>query len=142
MVYSSNGYLRGLWPPFLKDPVRYLRIISKIAAAHRAAYKAMKEARPGISIGIAKHNIFFEANGNPFNQLLCRFTDWFWNHRFLQVIGYFYWSLLDNYEWAHGFTQRFGLIEVNYETMERTVRPSASVYKQIVEANALIDPVR
>ena len=46
-----------------------------------------------------------------------------------------YWSLLDNYEWALGFEKRFGLIAVNYETLERTIRPSATVYKRIIEEN-------
>ncbi len=53
------------------------------------------------------------------------------------VRGHFYWSLLDNYEWALGFEKRFGLIGINYETLERTVRPSAYVYKEIIEANAI-----
>ena len=56
--------------------------------------------------------------------------------------GYLYWSLLDNFEWAEGFTKRFGLVEVDYETFARKVRPSAYVYKQVCERNALIDPVR
>ncbi len=53
------------------------------------------------------------------------------------VRGHFYWSLLDNYEWAFGFEKRFGLIEVNYETLERKVRPSAYVYKSICETNGI-----
>ena len=55
------------------------------------------------------------------------------------VRGYMYWSLLDNYEWAHGFSKRFGLVEINYDTLQRTVRTSALVYKQICERNALVD---
>lgn len=51
--------------------------------------------------------------------------------------GYMYWSLLDNYEWANGFDKRFGLVEINYDTLERTVRPSAYVYKEIIEKNAV-----
>jgi beta-glucosidase len=51
----------------------------------------------------------------------------------MDVRGHLYWSLLDNYEWALGFTKRFGLIEVNYETFARHVRPSAYVYKDIIE---------
>lgn len=54
------------------------------------------------------------------------------------VRGYMYWSLLDNYEWAQGFEKRFGLVEVNYDTLERKVRPSAHVYKQIIEQNAVV----
>jgi beta-glucosidase len=49
------------------------------------------------------------------------------------VIGYLHWSLLDNFEWDKGFWPRFGLVAVNYETMERTVKPSARVYARIVK---------
>lgn len=55
------------------------------------------------------------------------------------VRGHMYWSLLDNYEWALGFAKRFGLVAVNYETQERTIRPSAYVYKKICEANAIVE---
>ena len=53
--------------------------------------------------------------------------------------GYMYWSLLDNYELAQGYSKRFGLVEINYDTLERKIRPSAYVYKRICEENALID---
>lgn len=53
--------------------------------------------------------------------------------------GYMYWSLIDNYEWASGFEKRFGLVEVNYETLKRAPRPSAYVYKGIIERNGLIE---
>lgn len=55
------------------------------------------------------------------------------------VRGHFYWSLLDNYEWALGFEKRFGLIEVNYDTLERTIRPSAYVYKKIIEQARVLE---
>jgi beta-glucosidase len=55
----------------------------------------------------------------------------------IDVQGHIYWSLLDNYEWALGFEKRFGLIAVNYETQERTIRPSAYVYKKICTDNGL-----
>lgn len=54
------------------------------------------------------------------------------------VRGHMYWSLLDNYEWALGFEKRFGLIAVDYDTLERKIRPSAHVYKEIIEQNAVI----
>ncbi len=50
------------------------------------------------------------------------------------VIGYLYWSLLDNYEWAEGFVPRFGLIEVNYITQERTIRGSARKFNEIIRS--------
>ncbi len=49
------------------------------------------------------------------------------------VRAFCYWSLLDNYEWAAGFGEKFGLVEINYDTLERKVRPSAYVYKKIIE---------
>lgn len=47
------------------------------------------------------------------------------------VWGYFYWSLLDNFEWAHGFDPRFGIVHVNYETQERKIKESAQVLTEI-----------
>lgn len=43
----------------------------------------------------------------------------------VKLVGYFHWSLLDNFEWAYGWWPKFGLVEVNRKTMERTIRPSA-----------------
>jgi beta-glucosidase len=57
----------------------------------------------------------------------------------VDVRGHMYWSLLDNYEWALGFEKRFGLIEIDYDTLERKVRPSAYVYKKIIEGNGIVE---
>ena len=54
------------------------------------------------------------------------------------VIGYLYWSLLDNYEWADGFDPRFGLIEVDFETQERKVRESAKKFRDIIRSGKII----
>ena len=61
----------------------------------------------------------------------------------VDVRGYFYWSLLDNFEWDKGFWPRFGLVEVDYQpkadppqagkTLKRRIRPSAYAYKKIIE---------
>lgn len=48
------------------------------------------------------------------------------------VRGYFYWSLLDNYEWHEGFGPRFGLIAVDYPTQTRTLRESAKIFKELI----------
>ena len=55
----------------------------------------------------------------------------------VNVRGYFYWSLFDNFEWDKGFWPRFGLVEVNYKTQKRKIRPSALVYKKIIEQSGL-----
>ena len=49
------------------------------------------------------------------------------------ILGYFHWSLLDNFEWIEGFAPRFGLISVNYQTGERNIRNSASQYRTWIQ---------
>ena len=53
------------------------------------------------------------------------------------VKGYFVWSLMDNFEWAHGYTKRFGLIYIDYETQQRIPKSSAKWYAQVIRANAV-----
>lgn len=53
------------------------------------------------------------------------------------VKGYFAWSLMDNFEWSYGFTKRFGLIYVDYETQQRIPKSSARWYAQVVRENAI-----
>jgi beta-glucosidase len=55
------------------------------------------------------------------------------------VRGYCYWSLLDNFEWALGYAQRFGIVHVDYETLVRTVKDSGRYYARIARANAIVD---
>ncbi|ALM75089.1 glycoside hydrolase family 1 protein [Thermococcus barophilus] len=57
----------------------------------------------------------------------------------LDINGYFYWSLMDNYEWAEGFRPRFGLVEIDYETFERKPRKSAYVYGEIAKRKEISD---
>jgi beta-glucosidase len=49
--------------------------------------------------------------------------------------GYFAWSLLDNYEWSHGYSKRFGLIHVDYSTQERTIKSSGRYYAEVIKTN-------
>ena len=49
--------------------------------------------------------------------------------------GYFAWSLMDNYEWEWGYTQRFGLTWVDYATQKRIPKDSALLYRRIIEEN-------
>jgi beta-glucosidase len=51
------------------------------------------------------------------------------------LAGYFVWSLLDNFEWSFGYSQRFGIIWVDYETQKRTLKDSAKWYKNVIKKN-------
>ena len=226
LVWSSNGYAKGTWPPFHKSIISFFLINRKLAEIHKEVYGALKQLNPTLQIGIAKHNIYFTSNSMPWNIVASKVSHWYWNTTFLnairgaqdfvglnhyfykrfggngnlpksdmgwdifpdaiyhclidlkkyavpiyitengiadrtdskraefikgylsavlraiqdgvQVKGYLYWSLLDNYEWAFGFTERFGLIEVHPETLTRLVRPSAYVYKEIIDKNSIL----
>jgi len=55
----------------------------------------------------------------------------------VDIHGYFYWSLLDNFEWAWGYEKRFGIVRVDYETQERTIKDSGLSYARIIRERAL-----
>lgn len=82
-------------------------------------------------------------------------TDDAWRERFLRdylseiwkaiaedgvdVRGYFHWTSMDNFEWAHGYRMKFGLIAVDRRTLERTPKPSAKLFGRFAAANALVE---
>jgi beta-galactosidase len=53
------------------------------------------------------------------------------------VKGYFYWSLMDNFEWAWGYAKRFGIVRVDYETQRRTIKASGWEYANVIAARSL-----
>lgn len=53
----------------------------------------------------------------------------------VDVRSYFYWSFMDNFEWAHGYTERFGLVHVDYQTQQRTPKDSALWYRDVIAEN-------
>ncbi|MCX5695510.1 MAG: glycoside hydrolase family 1 protein [Candidatus Omnitrophica bacterium] len=55
----------------------------------------------------------------------------------VKILGYVYWSLLDNYEWDKGFAPRFGLVEVDYNTYKRTIRESARKFSEVCKTGRL-----
>ncbi|SJN45242.1 Beta-glucosidase [Microbacterium esteraromaticum] len=55
----------------------------------------------------------------------------------VDVRGYFYWSLMDNFEWAWGYAKRFGIVRVDYETQQRTVKQSGHEYSRIIAARSV-----
>ncbi len=240
-VYTGGSYKMGKWPPFKKNLYLTWRVLDNLILAHKAAYKAIKEALGDVPIGIAKNNSYLEPyrKNNLADRLIVFVADKIYNHYFLEKIenqldfiglnyyffnrhkfswrhgmeemnrnftfgqisiddqlnrsdmgwflypagiyhllldlkrynkpiyitengladaadtrrpkflcetlgwvskavdqgidvrGYFHWTLTDNYEWDHGFGPRFGLIEMNYATQGRKIRPSAQIFKEI-----------
>ena len=57
----------------------------------------------------------------------------------VDVRGYYLWSLLDNFEWAYGYSKRFGIVRVDFDSQKRTVKDSGRFYSRVVQANALPD---
>jgi beta-glucosidase len=53
------------------------------------------------------------------------------------LAGYFVWSLMDNFEWARGYGQRFGIVWVDYETQARLRKDSSFFYSQVIAENAV-----
>ena len=111
MVYASQSYLVGEWPPQKKNPFIMYRVINNLIAAHREAYKILKVIDNNNQIGIAKHNMYFEAAPGFVNIILKKLADWWWNFRFLDKINEYqdfiglnyYFHNLVNY----GFSKQF-----------------------------------
>lgn len=112
MVYASQSYLVGEWPPQKKNPLALWRVINNLARAHREAYQALKAIDADNKVGIAKHNMYFEAANNAFvNRILKACADWWWNFRFLNKIkgtqdfiglNYYFHNLIN-----YGFNNQF-----------------------------------
>jgi len=78
------------------------------------------------------------ADGQRLEYLRQHFTQ---AHRAIQdgvpLKGYFVWSLMDNFEWAYGYSKRFGIVYVDYATQRRIWKDSARWYRQVIAANAV-----
>jgi beta-glucosidase len=54
------------------------------------------------------------------------------------VRGYFHWSLMDNFEWIAGYSNRYGLVHVDFDTQQRTMKDSAAFYREVIRRNAVV----
>ncbi len=85
-VWASNGYLRGIWPPFKHNPLTYFRVLKNLAKSHNLVYWENKR-KYNINIGVAKDNINFRSDIFPWSKIICYFTSYFWNHYFLKKVS-------------------------------------------------------
>lgn len=86
-VVASHSYWKGTWPPMEKNPFRYYRALKQLIRTHRETYTLIKKLFPEAEVGIAKHNIWFEAvESTWWNRLLKWFADRSWNFWFLDQI--------------------------------------------------------
>jgi beta-glucosidase len=58
----------------------------------------------------------------------------------VRLRGYFVWTIYDNFEWAEGYSKRFGIVHTNYENLSRTPKKSFHWYKQLIADNGLTFP--
>ena len=87
-VYTMHGYLDGTWPPQEKSLIKTLTVYRNLIYAHRLGYEKIKKANQAARVGIAKHNIYFEAyKGRLWNVLLKKAMDWGWNCYFLNQLS-------------------------------------------------------
>ncbi|TFC59663.1 MULTISPECIES: GH1 family beta-glucosidase [unclassified Cryobacterium] len=113
--------------------------------------EAMRDEFPGLPLMVTENGAAFEDvvtiddqgvaavhDDNRVDYLRRHFTA---AHRAIQngvdLRGYFVWSLMDNFEWAYGFSKRFGIVRVDYETQERTLKDSALWYRTLIETRRL-----
>ncbi|MBL7021802.1 glycoside hydrolase family 1 protein [Patescibacteria group bacterium] len=244
LVFASQGYISGVWPPQEKAPLKMRKVFRNMAKAHNLAYRSIHnildtdkfEAKVGFANNVSSYQIY---NKHSLVDLAFMQTiDSVWNHWFMRltkgcndflglnyyfhyriakakfshvqfftdirkerreasdvgweiyppgifdvvmdmskyklpiyitengiavekdnkrsrfivsyvkelyhaiqagapVKGYFYWSLLDNWEWEKGYDARFGLINVDFKTQKRTIRESAHVYASIAKHNGI-----
>lgn len=91
--YMSMGYLLGGWPPQRKNNIlKALQVYNNLALAHRRSYKILKEKKPSMQVGVAHDAAAnFPANPkNPFQRMVAKFSDYFWDTWFYKKI--------DNYQ--------------------------------------------
>ena len=98
----------------------------------------LRGARLGLPILVTENGVWIEPDAKRWEFIVRHLTAM---ARAIQqgarVIGYLYWSLLDNFEWGHGFGPRFGLIETDYVTQQRRIRESALRYAEVCRTNRL-----
>ncbi len=88
LIYTPNSYLRGIWPPFKKGLISFVKAIRNQIIAHKRAFKSLHDINKEIKVGIAKNNQFFRPyrDKNIFDKWSCFWADYLYNEYFLDRI--------------------------------------------------------
>jgi beta-glucosidase len=157
--YGLNLYSRQLLRRKLFSPLGYTQVRPSYPGVRFTEMDweifpdAMHKALTNISKAAPGIPIYVTENGSAFNDtvsdgkihdadrvdFLARYLSA--AHRAIQdgcnVKGYFYWSLMDNFEWSHGYSKRFGLYRVDFPAQKRTIKDSGLFYSRVCRDNAL-----
>ncbi len=111
--------------------------------------KRLGREYPGVKIYITENGCAFKDQINRDGEVLDENrVDYLFNHfrsahRAIQegvnIAGYFIWSLMDNFEWAEGYTKRFGIVYVDYPTQRRIIKKSGYWYNDVIRSNGIED---
>lgn len=162
-VLGINYYCRSIWIPEPNDPYFQGKILQENSYVTEKKWKihpyGLYQIIEDISKRYGKIPIQITENGAAFqdiyrlgNPLIIQDDDriaYIRDHiaevyraitNGYNVTGYFYWSLLDNFEWSDGYTMKFGIVEVDENTLKRIPKKSFFYYKDIIQNNELIFP--
>ncbi|MFB0561083.1 MAG: glycoside hydrolase family 1 protein [Candidatus Lokiarchaeia archaeon] len=139
-----NYYLRALTTSHVDDKVREL-IRSRMGETSSIGWEIYPEGfyHNLVSVKKFKKPVYVTENGIAArnDEQRCRFIlqHLYQLHRAindgLDIRGYMYWTLIDDFEFDYGYTAKFGLVEANLDTLERIPRPSAYLYRDIIKGN-------
>ncbi len=147
MVSGKNDFLtvQYYFHKKIKLPVQIIKTNDRIVSDleweiyPKGIYRILKDLKKyGLPIYITENGLA-DADDSRREQFIKEHLRWV--HKAIEegvdVRGYFYWSLLDNFEWDKGYWPRFGLVEVDFKTQERKIRPSAWKYAKICKNNEI-----
>ena len=126
--YGSGGHAPGLTGR--EEP---LVAAHHLSLAHGSAIAALRPVvKPDAKFSVTLNFHVFTPDGptGPAAALDARADG-------VDLRGYFVWSLLDNFEWRYGYSRRFGIVRVDYETLERTPKDSAHWYRDVIASREL-----
>jgi len=130
-LFTDSGYPDG-------SDLSPTRFIANIPAGFLESLKWVVNAYPNLPILVTENGVE-DASDQMRPRYIAQHIHQMWRAVNFNwpVKGYFHWSLVDNFEWERGWTQRFGLWALDVETQKRTKRPSADLYAEICKENGL-----